>query len=223
MFAELRVIYDLRLFLLGGLRRVLRCGLLFGVVVLLSWAVTRGRYLIFVAGHSWLSPVLGCEPVTAALKPLQAVFPGRDAKRGVLGGRGDRSYVFLALAGLSTSVRALFFGLQSQQIGKQGRVFATYVDVLHTIYLSQVRHRPPTLSVIRGHDGVDEPEPLERAREEPRIIVKDELGGAKSGYARSTRIGQVWRNSQLLSGGLGPERLELGGRSLSRFSHRPSY
>ena len=42
----------------------------------------------------------------------------------------------------------------------------------HYIYLSQIRHRPPTLSVLRSRDGVDEPEPLERAREERRQIQR---------------------------------------------------
>ena len=57
--------------------------------------------------------------------------------------------------------------------GKQGAARGPPPETsLHTIYLSQVRHRPPTLSVVRGHDGVDEPQPLERARQERRQVQR---------------------------------------------------
>ena len=79
--------------------------------------------------------------------------------------------LFFKLAGPSAPVRALS-GL-ARQFGQQAPGFRdVYVDVLHTIYLSQIRHRPPTLSVIRGHDGGDEPQSLERAREERRQIQR---------------------------------------------------
>ena len=130
------------------------------------------------AGDVCLLGVFFVSSFVVASRRLDVVV--RGGRRTALAGDLRRPAAVASLRQLLGCLVVLRRRLKSREHVKNPQlcVSCNYVDSawrrvpLHTIYLSQVRHRPPTLSVIRGHDGVDEPEPFERAREERRQIQR---------------------------------------------------